>query len=114
MEAIGHVVRCFENDNIIHVAGKVNPAEDTTLSTPNWRCLTLIPANARIRTARLKKPKAAIKTRRLSWPRWKNACRSWKTPVCVRALDLTKEEKEAIRYLELPDPEADHVHRERQ
>ncbi|VFS42610.1 GTP-dependent nucleic acid-binding protein engD [Serratia liquefaciens] len=21
-EAIGHVVRCFENDNIIHVAGK--------------------------------------------------------------------------------------------
>ncbi|STQ11283.1 GTP-binding protein YchF [Enterobacter cloacae] len=22
-EAIGHVVRCFENDNIIHVAGKV-------------------------------------------------------------------------------------------
>ncbi|MCQ6513095.1 50S ribosome-binding GTPase, partial [Vibrio parahaemolyticus] len=27
-EAIGHVVRCFENDNIIHVAGKVNPAED--------------------------------------------------------------------------------------
>ena len=25
-EAIGHVVRCFENDNIIHVSGKVNPA----------------------------------------------------------------------------------------
>src|SRR5699024_10831476 len=27
-DAIGHVVRCFENDNIIHVAGKVNPADD--------------------------------------------------------------------------------------
>ncbi|MGS9179628.1 redox-regulated ATPase YchF, partial [Salmonella enterica subsp. enterica serovar Infantis] len=27
-DAIGHVVRCFENDNIIHVAGKVNTAED--------------------------------------------------------------------------------------
>ena len=27
-EAIGHVVRCFENDNIVHVAGKVDPAED--------------------------------------------------------------------------------------
>lgn len=80
-EAIGHVVRCFENDNIIHVAGKVNPAEDIDVITPNWRCLTLIPANARF-TASPKKPKAAIKTRRLSWPRWKNACRSWKTPVC--------------------------------
>ncbi len=32
----------------------------------------------------------------------------------LRALDLTKEEKEAIRYLSFPDPEADHVHRERQ
>ena len=27
-DAIGHVVRCFEDDNIVHVAGKVNPAED--------------------------------------------------------------------------------------
>ncbi|MCS6037467.1 hypothetical protein LNQ52_21635 [Klebsiella pneumoniae subsp. pneumoniae] len=24
-EAIGHVVRCFENDNIIHVAGESEP-----------------------------------------------------------------------------------------
>ncbi len=27
-DAIGHVVRCFENDNIVHVAGRVDPAED--------------------------------------------------------------------------------------
>lgn len=27
-DAIGHVVRCFENDNIVHVAGRVNPKED--------------------------------------------------------------------------------------
>lgn len=27
-DAIGHVVRCFEDDNIVHVAGKVNPQED--------------------------------------------------------------------------------------
>ncbi len=27
-DAIGHVVRCFENENIIHVAGKINPLED--------------------------------------------------------------------------------------
>lgn len=23
-----HVVRCFENDNIVHVDGKINPAND--------------------------------------------------------------------------------------
>ena len=27
-DAIGHVVRCFDDDNIVHVAGKVDPAED--------------------------------------------------------------------------------------
>lgn len=27
-DAIGHVVRCFEDDNIVHVAGKVDPLED--------------------------------------------------------------------------------------
>lgn len=27
-DAIGHVVRCFSDDNIIHVAGKVNPQDD--------------------------------------------------------------------------------------
>lgn len=27
-EAIAHVVRCFENDDIVHVAGKVNPIHD--------------------------------------------------------------------------------------
>ena len=27
-DAIAHVVRCFENDDIVHVSGKVNPKED--------------------------------------------------------------------------------------
>ncbi|AAP95874.1 redox-regulated ATPase YchF [[Haemophilus] ducreyi] len=27
-DAIGHVVRCFENDDIVHVAGKIDPADD--------------------------------------------------------------------------------------
>ncbi|MFR5627661.1 MAG: redox-regulated ATPase YchF, partial [Haemophilus parainfluenzae] len=27
-DAIGHVVRCFENDDIVHVAGKIDPLSD--------------------------------------------------------------------------------------
>jgi hypothetical protein len=27
-EAIAHVVRCFDNDDVVHVAGKVNPKDD--------------------------------------------------------------------------------------
>ena len=33
-DAIAHVVRCFENDDVVHVAGKVNPLADIeTIST---------------------------------------------------------------------------------
>ena len=28
VDAIAHVVRCFENENVVHVAGKVNPLAD--------------------------------------------------------------------------------------
>src|ERR1039457_4482373 len=28
VDAIAHVVRCFENDDIIHVSGKIDPAHD--------------------------------------------------------------------------------------
>ncbi len=40
-EAIGHVVRCFDDENIVHVAGKVSPADDievinTELALPTW------------------------------------------------------------------------------
>src|SRR5574343_793584 len=33
-DAIAHVVRCFEDDNVIHVAGKVDPLDDiATINT---------------------------------------------------------------------------------
>ena len=28
VDAIAHVVRCFEDDNVVHVAGRVSPADD--------------------------------------------------------------------------------------
>lgn len=96
-EAIGHVVRCFENDNIIHVNNKVDPAEDidvinTELALSDWT-----PASAPS-TACRRKPKAATKTPRPSWRRWKNACRTENAGM-LRALDLTAEDKAAIKYL---------------
>ncbi|NDT08100.1 redox-regulated ATPase YchF, partial [Francisella tularensis subsp. holarctica] len=30
-DAIAHVVRCFEDDNIIHVSGKVDPIDDINI-----------------------------------------------------------------------------------
>ncbi len=82
-EAIGHVVRCFENDNIIHVAGKVNPAEDIDVINTELALADLDTCELSI--AYRRKPKAAIKTPKRNWPRWKNACRTWpKRGCCVR------------------------------
>lgn len=75
------MVRCFENDNIIHVAGKVNPAEDIDVINTELALSDLDTCERAIHRVS-KKAKGGDQARRLSWPRWKNACRSWKTPVC--------------------------------
>ena len=65
-EAIGHVVRCFENDNIIHVSGKVNPADDIEVINTELALADLDTCERAIHRVR-RKPKVAIKTRKLSW-----------------------------------------------
>ena len=76
-EAIGHVVRCFENDNIIHVNNKVDPADDIEVINTELA----LSVNA-LFTACRRKPKVATKTRKQNWLRWKNVCHSWKTRAC--------------------------------
>jgi len=80
-EAIGHVVRCFENDNIIHVNNKVDPADDIDVINTDWRFPIWTPASAPC-TACRKKPKVAIKTRKLNRLRWKNVCLIWPKRAC--------------------------------
>lgn len=60
VDAIVHVVRCFDDANVVHVEGSVDPLRDIEtidleLSFPTWRWLTAV-------CRRLKKqPKAATK-----------------------------------------------------
>ena len=69
-EAIGHVVRCFENDNIIHVNNKVDPADDIEVINTELALSDLDTSERAIHRVQ-KKPKAAIKTRKPNWRRWK-------------------------------------------
>ncbi len=112
-EAIGHVVRCFENDNITHVAGKVNPAEDIDVINTELALSDLDTCERAIHRVS-KKAKGGDKNAKVELAALEKCLPQLENAGMLRALDLTKEEKEAIRYLELPDPEADHVHRERQ
>lgn len=56
VDAIVHVVRCFDNDNIVHVEGDVNPVRD--IETIN---LELILSDIEILDRRIEKTKKALK-----------------------------------------------------
>ncbi len=52
VDAIVHVVRCFENDDIIHVAGSVDPARDIEIINIELALSDLASAERRIERAR--------------------------------------------------------------
>ena len=56
VEAIVHVVRCFEDDNIIHVSGRIDPADD--IETIN---MELILSDMEILERRIAKAKSSMK-----------------------------------------------------
>lgn len=65
-DAIGHVVRCFENENIVHVAGQVNPAEDIDVINTELALADMDTAERAIQR-QTKRQKAATKTLNLSY-----------------------------------------------
>ncbi len=52
VDAIVHVVRCFENDDIIHVAGKVDPLDDAEVINLELCLADLAQAEKRVERAR--------------------------------------------------------------
>ncbi len=63
VDAIVHVVRCFEDENIIHVDGKINPASD--IETIN---LELIFSDMEMVSRRIDRTKKALKgDKKLQW-----------------------------------------------
>ncbi len=97
-EAIGHVVRCFENDNIIHVAGKVNPAEDIDVINTELALSDLDTCERAIHRVS-KKAKGGDKDAKVELAALEKCLPQLENAGMLRALDLTKEEKDAIRYL---------------
>ena len=70
VDAIAHVVRCFDNDNIIHVDGRVNPVADKEIIDTELQLKDLESVEKKLskveRTA--KSGDAAAKTRRQPSP----------------------------------------------
>ncbi|MDR9825796.1 redox-regulated ATPase YchF, partial [Vibrio sp. FNV 38] len=91
-EAIGHVVRCFENDNIIHVSGKVNPADDIEVINTELALADLDTCERAIHRVQ-KKAKGGDKDAKAELAVLEKCLPQLENAGMLRALDLSAEEK---------------------
>ncbi|HCH70230.1 MAG TPA: redox-regulated ATPase YchF [Colwellia sp.] len=97
-DAIGHVVRCFDNDNIIHVANKVSPVDDIEVINTELALSDMDTAERAIfRLA--KKAKGGDKDAKFEIPVLEKILKHVEEGHMVRSLELSKEEKAAVDYL---------------
>lgn len=97
-DAIGHVVRCFEDENIVHVAGKIDPAEDIDIINTELVLADMDTAD-RAMQRQAKKAKGGDKDAKFEIATLEKVKAHLDGGVTLRSLTLTKEEKAAINYL---------------
>lgn len=99
VSAIIHVVRCFEDDNVVHVDGKIGPLSD--IETIN---LELILADMDIVDRRLQKTQKALKTDKQLQFEYDVLVKIKETldqGLSARTMSLTQDEAEFMRSLDL-------------
>ncbi len=100
VDAIAHVIRCFDNDNIIHVAGKVDPVGDKEVIDIELQLRDLDSVEKKIakveRTA--KSGDAKAKKELTTLVAYKETLQSGKN---ARSLVMDSEDKKAIEDLQL-------------
>lgn len=96
VEAIVHVVRCFEDENIVHVDGKVNPVSD--IETINFE---LILSDLEIIERRIEKvgklARSGDKESKLEFEILDKVKKHLENGKMVRSMELTKEENDRIK-----------------
>jgi len=97
-DAIGHVVRCFENDNIIHVANKIDPAEDIDVINTELALSDMDTAERAIQR-QTKRAKGGDKDAKFELPVLEKILKHVEDGHMIRSLDLSKEELDAVKYL---------------
>ncbi len=97
-DAIGHVVRCFENDNIVHVAGKVSPKHDIEVINTELALADLDTCERAIQR-NAKKAKGGDKDAKFEITVLEKLLPVLEEAKVLRSVELTKEEQEAIAYL---------------
>ncbi|PMB51333.1 redox-regulated ATPase YchF [Fischerella thermalis CCMEE 5201] len=99
VDAIVHVVRCFENDDIIHVAGSVDPARD--IETINLELGLADLAQIERRIERTKKQARTSKEAQFELTVLEKLAAALNEGKSVRQVSLTEEEAAVIKLLGL-------------
>ncbi len=99
VNAIAHVVRCFDDDNIIHVENKVDPLHDISLIETELILADLEQVEKYI--DRLTKQAKGNKASKEAIPLWNKVKEGLTQGEAVRSLDLTEEERLEIDVLNL-------------
>ena len=95
-DAIVHVVRCFTDENVVHVAGKIDPINDIEVIDTELALADLATVDKAIN--RYKKPAAAgDKEAKLLVALLEKCAAQLNQAKPVRALDLSKEEKAGLK-----------------
>jgi hypothetical protein len=98
-DAIVHVVRCFDNDDIIHVDGSVDPVRD--IETINLELALADLSQVEKRIERTKKQARTSKEAQFELTVLEKLAVSLNEGKSVRQVSLTEEENEAITFLQL-------------
>ncbi len=97
-DAIAHVVRCFEDENVVHVANKVHPEADIEVINTELALADLETVEKAIkRVSRV--AKSGDKTAKFQLATFEKLLPTLNEAKPVRSLELTPEELEAIREL---------------
>ncbi len=99
-DAILHVVRCFENDDIIHVSGKVNPLDDIETINTELALADLFTAEKAYQKA-IKNTKAGQKEGLPLKNLLEKILPTLEEGSAVRSLDLNEDEEKLIKSLQL-------------
>ncbi len=99
VDAIAHMVRCFENDDIIHVEGSVDPVRD--IETINLELALADLSQVDKRIERTKKQARSSKEAQTELVILEKVAAELDQGKAVRQIDLTDEEREIIKFLGL-------------
>lgn len=100
VDAIAHVVRCFENDDIIHVSGSIDPIRDIEIINLELALADLAQVEKRIDRAR-KQARGSNKEAQLELSVLEQILPILNDGKAARLIELNEEEEEAIKNLGL-------------